>query len=170
MSAPMSHIEKVWNTGDVQEWYQPGEAGGYEKTTQFLELTGATFVTQIRWLYQGQVVSCPFPARVLPDGTGVVLQDEWHFQGQPQEGPAPYQKHLRVLNPDGSLRLRIFPPRIDEHSKPEESWIEEPRDFTERGIPFGAPSTDGHYDMVVEYDWQTGEMLRWINAAPWLTR
>ena len=170
MSEKMSQIQRIWNTGDTQDWYPPGAPGGFESTTQLRELTGASAVVQLRWFFGGQAISCDFPAVVLPDLSGVVMQDEWHFQGQPKVGPEPYQKHLRVLNPDGSLRLRIFPPRIDEHSKPEESWIEEPRDFTERGIPFGAPATDGHYDMVVEYDWQTGEMLRWINAAPWLTR
>jgi len=168
MSAQMIRIQHIWNTGDVQDWYQPGEPGGYERTTQFCEKTGATAVVQLRWYHNNQVVHCPFPARVLPDCSGVVLMDEWHFQGQPQEGPEPYQRHLRVLNADGSLRLRIFPPRIDEQSKPDESWIETPRNFADRGIPFGAPASDGHYDMVVEYDWQTGQMLRWINAAPWL--
>jgi len=107
---------------------------------------------------------------VVPDLSAVVLLDEWHFQGQPRVGPEPYRQHLRVLHPDGSLRLRIFPPRIDNHSKPDESWIEVPRNFAERGIPFGAPASDGHCDMVVEYDWHSGQILRWINAAPWLTR
>lgn len=168
MDAPMTKVEKIWNTGDAQDWYEPGEAGGYERTTQFLEQTGATAVVQLRWHHNGRVVCCPYPSRVLPDCSGVVLVDEWHFQGQPREGPEPYSQHLRVLNPDGSLRLRIFPPQIDERSRPEDSWIEAPRNFAERGIPFGSPASDGQFDMLVEYDWQTGQMLRWINAAPWL--
>ena len=170
MAATMSQIFEVWDTGDAQDWYQPGEPGGFQKTSAFLERTGAKRVIRLTWLCNGQTISCPYPATVIPDRSGVVLQDEWHFQGQPMEGPEPYSKHLRVLNPDGTLRLRIYPPRIDEHSKPAESWIECPRNFAERGIPFGCPASDGQYDMVVEYDWQTGKMLRWINAAPWLTR
>lgn len=169
MIAPMKQIEMIWNTGDVQDWYQPGESGGFQRTAQFCEKTGAITVVQLRWLHSHRVVYCPFPASVLPDHSGVVLMDEWHFQGQPQEGPEPYPRHLRVLNPDGSLRLRIYSPRIDENSKPEKSWIEPPRNFAERGIPFGSPASDGHYGMVVEYDWKTGQILRWINAAPWLT-
>lgn len=162
----MTNIEQVWDNGTRRVW-EPYRPGAVERTLRFVELTGATCVVKLQWTYQGVTVTCPYPATVLPDLTGVVLCDEWHFQGQPREGTPPYPKHLRVLNPDGSLRLRIYPPRLDEHSRPEDSWIEEPRNFSERGIPFGAPASDGHYDMVVEYDWQTGEMLRWINAAPW---
>lgn len=170
MSRVMAEVRKIWDTGDEQEWHRPGEPGGFQKTTKFIEQTGATRVVQLRWLHAGHVVSCPFPATVLPDYSGVVLIDEWHFQGAPREGPEPYKQHLRVFNPDGTLRLRIFPPVVDEQSKPEDSWIECPGNFAERGIPFGCPASDGHYDMVVDYDWQTGQMLRWINAAPWLTR
>lgn len=169
MSMTMEQVSEVWDSGDIVEWQPPGRAGAMDRLDRFLERTGATRVVRLTWLCNGQAVSCPYPATVIPDLSGVVLQDEWHFQGQPMEGQEPYPRHLRVLNPDGTLRLRIYPPRIDEHSKAAESWIEAPRNFAERGIPFGCPASDGHYDMVVEYDWQTGQLLRWINAAPWLT-
>ena len=165
----MTSIEEVWDSGDSREW-GPFGRGDVERSQQFKAITGATRINQLRWRHGGKAVSCPFPATVLPDRSGVVLMDEWHFQGQPMEGPEPYPRHLRVLNADGSLRLRIYPPRIDDQSRPQASWIECPRDFTDRGVPFGAPASDGQYDMVVEYDWQTGQMLSWINAAPWLTR
>lgn len=168
MSNGMRDVVKVWDVGGSLPWHPPGAPGGLQRSIEFTERTGATRVVELRWTYNGKPVSCPYPATVLPDFSGVVLMDEWHFQGQPMEGPEPYPRHLRVFDPDGSLRLRIYPPVIDEHSKPEDSWIECPRDFAHRGIPFGAPASDGHYDMVVEYDWQTGQMLRWINAAPWL--
>lgn len=76
-------------------------------------------LSKYAWQHAGKTVTCPFPATVLPDRSGVVLMDEWHFQGQPMEGPEPHPPHLRVPNADGSLRLRIYPPRIDEHSRSE---------------------------------------------------
>lgn len=167
MAQAMSQVAMIWDTGDAQDWYQPGEPGGFAKTTAFLERTGASRVVRLTWLCNGQVVSCPFPARVLPDYSGVVMLDEWHFQGSPRQGPEPYLQHLRVFNPDGSLRLRIYPPVVDEHSRTEDSWIEEPRNYSEHGIPFGCPARDGYRDMVTEYDWQTGALLRWTRA-PWL--
>ena len=168
MSHEMLDIVKVWDSGDYQNLEEDDLPDNLERTLALKERTGASRVVELRWTYQGKPVSCPFPATVLPDRSGVVLMDEWHFQGQPMEGPEPYSRHLRVYNPDGSLRLRIYPPRIDDHCKPGDCWIEEPRSFAERGIPCGCPASNGHYDMVVEYDWRTGQMLRWINAAPWL--
>lgn len=167
MAAAMVQIGKVWDTGDVQDWYRPGEPGGFKKTTEFLDRTGAKCVVSLTWRCNGQVVSCPFPATVLPDFSGVVMLDEWHFQGAPRESPEPFPQHLRVFNADGTLRLRIYPPSVDEHSRNEDSWLEEPRDYSERGIPFGAPARDGYRDMVAEYDWQTGALLKWTRA-PWL--
>ncbi|MFT7722270.1 MAG: hypothetical protein QM788_05510 [Roseateles sp.] len=164
----MDEIVKVWNTGDLQGAAEDNLSDNLERTLAFKDRTSTTQVVELRWVHDGKPVSSPFPATVLPDRSGVVLMDEWHFQSQPMTGPEPYPRHLRVLNPDGSLRLRIYPPHIDDYSRPKDSWIEEPRNFSERGIPFGSPASDGHYDMVVEYDWQTGQMLRWINAAPWL--
>lgn len=168
MPEEMKSLELVWDTGDVQDPDCFDRKDWLDFIGHFKARTGASRVVELRWVCQGRLVSCPYPATVLPDRSGVVLMDEWHFQGQSMELPAPYPRHLRVLNPDGSLRLRIFPPRIDEHSRPEESWIEVPREFAERGVSFGCPASDGHYDMVVEYDWQTGQVLRWVNAAPWL--
>jgi len=168
MAEIMGQVEYIWDTGDASLWEDGDVRGSFQRQELFLEGTHATRVVQVRWQHAGKTVTCPFPATVLPDRSGAVLMDEWHFQGQPKEGTGHHPPHLRVLNADGSLRLRIYPPRIDERSKSEDSWIERPRSFAERGIPFGCPASDGRYDMVVEYDWQSGQMLRWINAAPWL--
>jgi hypothetical protein len=170
MGQVMKNVVEVWDNGAIRPLDLTSGVGSYERLRQFKVVSGANHILEYRWTYDGEAVRVPFPATVLPDLSGVVLMDEWHFQGQPMEGPEPYPRHLRVLNADGTLRLRIYPPRIDEHSRPEDSWIECPRDFSYRGIPFGSPASDGHYDMVVEYDWQTGQILKWINAAPWLTR
>lgn len=167
MTPQMQRIEEIWDTGDRLDWQQPGLPGGMDRLDRFVERTGASRVVRLTWLYNGQVVSCPYPARVLPDCSGVVMLDEWHFHGAPREGLEPYLQHLRVFNPDGSLRLRIYPPVVDEHSQAEDSWIECPRNYSEHGIPFGCPARDGYRDMVTEYDWQTGALLRWTRA-PWL--
>ena len=159
--ASMSAIRKHWDTGDTQVWYPSSMKGAFAIQRRFLEHSGATRVLQLTWQWNGQEVSCPYPATVLPDLSGVVLIDEWHFQGAPREGPEPYRQHLRVLNPDGNLRLRIFAPVVDEHSRPEEAFIEEPLDFSDLGFPFAAVAFDGHWMMIVDYDWHTGQMLRW---------
>jgi len=161
MKQAMQDLQKIWDTGDSQVWHFPGASGGLEATLELKERAGATRVERLTWHHNGQEVSCPFPATVLPDSSGVVLLDEWHFQGVPREGIEPYRQHLRVLNPDGTLRLRIFAPMIDAHSRPQEAFIEEPRDFSNLGFPFAAVAYDGHRMMIVEYDWQTGKMLRW---------
>lgn len=163
----MTDVLKVWDTGHSQEWERPGEPGGFQRTTSFIERTGATRVVCLTWNFMGKAITCPYPATVLPDLSGVVLLDEWHFQGAPRDGPEPFLQHLRVLNADGSLRLRIYPPSVDEHSTSKDAWIEAPRNFSEWGIAFGAPARDGYRDMVAEYDWKTGELLRWTRA-PWL--
>jgi hypothetical protein len=168
MKNSMSDVEMVWDTGDTLAWSEHEKPDGLNRVMSFRERTGATSAVQLRWHHNGKLVTCPFPATVLPDLSGVVLSDEWHFQGQPREGKPPYPKHLRVLNPDGSLRVRVFAPTIDKHSKPEAGWVEDPRDFSARGIPFGSKADDGgQHIVVVEYDWKTGAVLRWINAAPW---
>lgn len=170
MSGRMLNIRSMWDNGAVEDWYSPAEKGAAERTEQFRDSTGAVKVVELRWQFGDSTVKCPFPATVLPDHSGVVLVDEWHFQGEPREGAAPWQRHLRVLNADGSLRLRVFPPVIDERSRPAESWVEEPRNFDWQGMPFGAPASDGYRDMVVDFDWQTGQVKRWIDATPWLRR
>ncbi|MFT7722265.1 MAG: hypothetical protein QM788_05480 [Roseateles sp.] len=167
MPYEMIDIVEVWDNGETLPWLPPGQQGNLERLEEFTDRTGATRVVELRWMHQGKIVSCPFPATVIPDRSGVVLMDEWHFQGQPMEGPEPYPRHLRVLNPDGSLRLRIYPPLIDDHSRIEDSWIEGPRNFETHGIPFGCPARDGFRDIVAEYDWETGAMKQW-SRAPWL--
>jgi hypothetical protein len=170
MAEKMENICRVWDTGHLQAWESSESKDSLKRTEAFCEKTGASRVVKLSWYHEGKQVFSPFPASVLPDQSGVVLMDEWHFQGQPMEGPEPYPRHLRVFSPNGSLRLRIYPPSIDEHSRPQSSWIECPRAFPHHGIPFGSPASDGHHNMVIEYDWQTGQMLRWIDASPWLDR
>lgn len=166
----MQDVIAVWDSGDRRRYAVNSRDDSLEARLAFTAETGATRIVELQWMYEGKIVSCPFPASVLPDLSGVVLTDEWHFQGQPREGPEPYPKHLRVLNPDGSLRLRIYPPRSTERFNPDDHWIDPPSDFSHRGIPFGCPACDGYRDMVIEFDWTTGEMLRWIDAANWLRR
>lgn len=166
----MQDITEVWDTGDLSQGLSQGPTASLQRMIDFTVRTGATAIRKLRWSADGREITCPFPATILPDSSGVILCDEWHFQGQLPVGTPPWPKHLRVLNPDGSLRLRVYPPIIDEHSVPSESWIEEPRDFSERGVPFGAPACDGYRDMVLDINWQTGQLMRWIDATPWLRR
>lgn len=170
MAHTMQDIIEVWDTGDTSRGLSQGPSSSLKEIIEFTNRTGASAIRQLNWKNEGRKVSCPYPATILPDYSGVILADEWHFQGEPQNGAPPWPKHLRVLNADGSLRFRLYAPVIDEHSVPSESWIEEPRDFSERGVPFGSPACDGYRDMVLDIDWQTGELKRWIDATPWLRR
>lgn len=166
----MSRLQYVWDTGDCQDYQDWSNDTALETMAgiaQFKSKTGAQRVVRLRWLNEQKVVECSSSSAVLPDKSGVVVMDKWHEQGGLRTAAPASWPYLRVLNADGSLRCCIYPPVIDEKSLPAESWIELPRAYPERGIAFGAPACDGWRDIVVEFDWQTGKMLRWTLAS-WL--
>ena len=167
MSELMRNLRYVWNTGDCLDWLEPNGHGGVDRIDLFQKETNAAKVVRLRWSHGQKTIECDFPASVLPDRTGVVLMDEWHMQDGPRTSDLSCRRHLRVLNADGSLRLRLYPPQIDERSVIEDSWIEPPGRYPEHGVPFGAPAYDGWRDMLLDIDWQTGALLRWV-LAPWL--
>ena len=129
--------------------------------------TGATKVVKLRWSFAEMVIECDYPAVVLPDCSAVVVYDELHTRGHANAGVGPGTKHLRVLNPDGTLRCRVFAPAAPDGDEIEERWVELPREFPEYGVPWGVPTCDGRRDLVMEVDWQTGARLRQV-AAPYL--
>jgi hypothetical protein len=157
----------VWDSGDLTPVRFAVSDDSVEDIQAFKERSGATKVVKLRWTHAGHSVECPFPAVLLPDSSGVVLYDEWHLHGAPTIDPEPCDKHLRVLSPDGSVRCTVHAPVIDERSVPQERWVDLPRAFPEYGVPWGAPASDGWRDIVIEVDWQTGQMLRWV-PAPYL--
>jgi hypothetical protein len=166
----MDKIVKLWDNGEIQTWLPSTHPTAPERTIAFRKRRSAERVLQLMWKFAGVQYSCAFPAVVIPDLTGVVLIDEWHTLGAPRVGSPPWQRHLRVLNPDASLRLRIYPPRLDERSVPSSGWIELPMDFSQYGITFGAPASDGFRNAVVEFDWKTGGIQRWIEGGDWFSR
>jgi len=166
----MQKIEEVWNNDAVSPWSPLVTSESLEAKILFCERTGASRVVKIRWKYINTEISCPYPASILPDLTGVVVWDEWHVHDPPGGERRPWPRHLRVLGADGIERFRIYPPEIDDHSISSDSWIELPSDFSWKGISFGVPASDGYRDVVLEVDWITGEIVRWIDASNWLRR
>ncbi len=71
--------------------------------------------------------------------------------------------YLRVLNADGTERLRIDVPVVDALSIPAEGFILLPR-TNFYGVAYGAPGNDGYQDYVFDFDWETGKLLRAVPA------
>lgn len=164
---PMENIVCVWDTGHTT----PNDTSKTNDLVAFYEefkaRTGATYAARIRWLHDGKPYDCEYPAEVLPDFSAAVVYGAMVKLSQPQHYPP--QLFLKVLNPDGSFRCRIDAPVIGEPSPTAERWIQLPRRFPHLGVPFGVPACYGRYWVVMDVDWTTGAMKRWV-LAPNLDR
>jgi hypothetical protein len=163
----MENIECVWDTGDAT----PHDTSRIDDLVSFYEdfkaRTGATYVARIRWRYEGKSYDCEYPAEVLPDFSAAVVYGATVKLSQPQHYPR--QSFLKVLNPDGTLRCHVKAPVIGELSANAERWIRLPGRFSHLGVPFGVPVCYGRYRVVMEVEWTTGVMKRWV-LAPNLDR
>lgn len=136
-----------------------------EEIWAFKSRTGAKSIYQVAWNYGHVRHCCTYPAELLPDATGVVSVSGV-VPGQPL--PA-IRQSLDIINADGSLRGVVKPPVIDERSDPGKAWLETPQNFKHLGIEFGVPASDGWRLLVMDINWNSGEMLRWV-LAPGIIR
>jgi hypothetical protein len=102
-------------------------------------------------------MECCYPSQPLPDRTGFVFCDEAHR-------PGAGCKYFIVINADGSERFRIHVPYVDASSDPQRGFIELPSDAVLYGVPFGVPGNDGHLDYIFDFNWNTGELVRAVDA------
>ena len=150
----VQNLEDVWDNGYVA----PSSLSGKD-IDRFKEDTNATRVIARRWMYQGRNYQSPFYVRLLPDETGLI-----HY-----ESNDPQSKRLVVLNGDESRRLVIKVPRVDSQSRPENGYLSLPPSSARfGGIEWGCEGNDGSTDYLFQFDWNTGELLRYARPSrPW---
>ena len=147
----VQNLEDVWDNGYVA----PSSLSGKD-IDRFKEDTNATRVIARRWMYQGRNYQSPFYVRLLPDETGLI-----HY-----ESNDPQSKRLVVLNGDESRRLVIKVPRVDSQSRPENGYLSLPPSSARFGdIEWGCEGNDGNTDYLFQFDWNTGELLRYARPT-----
>ncbi|MCM0045485.1 MAG: hypothetical protein NBV65_12760 [Burkholderiaceae bacterium] len=147
-------LEDVWDNGESA----PASLS-CEELDHFKRITNAKRVVARRWVYRGQVHQTPFFVRLLPDESGLVQY----------ENNDPRSRRLLVLNGDESQRLSITVPQIDGHSRPERGYLSLPPSSARfGGIEWGCEGNDGYTDYLFDFDWNTGELLRYARPTrPW---
>lgn len=147
----VKNLEDVWDNGYVA----PASLSGKD-IDRFKEDTNAKRVIARRWMYQGRNYQSPFYVRLLPDETGLI-----HY-----ESNDPQSKRLVVLNGDESRRLVIKVPRVDSQSRPENGYLSLPPSSARfGGIEWGCEGNDGNTDYLFQFDWNTGELLRYARPT-----
>lgn len=154
----MTDLVGVWDSSEILPWDLPATDDTVEFLQDFKARTKSEHIVKLRWQCNGLPVECQFPAVPLPDRSGVVIKDN-------DFTPTGSRSFLRVINADGSLRVRIAVPLVDLNSKPDIGFLELPRIYLGAGVNFGVPGNDGHVDWIFDFDWKTGKLLR-AEAAP----
>ena len=157
----LENATHIWDNGKAT----PVEHTSPEEVWVFRQETGASRIIYLDWLCDGVKHRCTYPAEVLPDHSGVVAVADV-IPGEPFPT---IRKKLEVIDACGTLRCVIRPPLIDNRSDPAISWLNTPENYRHRGVPFGVPASDGWRFIVMDIDWQTGDMLNWV-LAPNLMR
>lgn len=148
----MTGVRKVWDNG-AESPYPAADLADIEVLKR---QTGAIRVVAIRWNCGGQVFETAYHLSVLQDRTGYV-----HCEGDGPDGKA-----LVVVNSDGTQRLRIGVPRVNDQSKPDEGYLVlPPSSASFGGINWGCEGNDGHTDYLFEFDWNTGALLRYARPT-----
>lgn len=153
----LQRLTKIWDTGAEMPWDRPVVDDVMAYYDEFVNRTHSVKVVRLRWEFNGLEFACPFPAVPLLDRTGVVFCDEAHR-------PGAGCKYFIVINADGSERFRIHVPNVDASSDPQRGFIELPSDAVLYGVPFGVPGNDGHLDYIFDFNWNTGELVRAVDA------
>lgn len=145
---------EVWDNGAISP-----ASMRYEEVDRFKEQTGAKRVVATKWRYCDREYQVPYYVRPLKDCSGFVHHDK----GDLRTG------RLVVRNRDGSERVIIAVPKIDDLSQPEDGYLNLPPSSTHfGGIEWGCEGNDGHTDYLFDFDWDTGKLLRYARPTrPW---
>jgi len=164
----MERLQKVWNNGATSAFELDGDS-----VIAFKQLSGSVKVVGLRWIYEGNVHQIETYADPLPDRSGLVTSSQWTGQGT---------NWMDVINADGSLRFRLFPPPLSERLDHTNAVLEGARPgWSASGIAFGVQA--GYKDKVASaslregegiagvgvllaIDWTTGELKDWKVIPP----
>ena len=153
---PMKQLENMaflWDTGIISPYSKDGD-----EIYAFRRKTSSQSVVRLLWQLGDIKYSCPYPCEPLPDRTGLVVYDNEHSNG------IGVGKHLRILNVDNSPRCTLVIPNLGARSKTSQGWLDLPGNYDQLGVSFGVPGNDGHLDYIFDFDWQTGKLLRAVDA------
>ncbi len=149
------NVRKVWDNGKES----PYPAINLGDIDQFKQQTGAKRVVAFRWTYGGRSYQLDCRISPLPDNSGIVYCEEGQAAG----------KRLSVINGDGTQRVAIDVPRISIDSNPNEGYLSLPPSSAHfGGIEWGCEGNDGYTDYLFDFDWNTGQLLRYARPTrPW---
>lgn len=150
----ISGLVDVWDNGATTP-----EDMNIEDTIRFKNLTGANWVVHSKWTYRGRIYQIAEYARPLFDESGVL-----HFENNDIES-----RRIIVRNGDSTIRTIIAVPRLSEASKPEKGYLCLPPSPAHwGGIEWGCEGNDGDTDYLFEFDWNSGQLLRYVRPPlPW---
>lgn len=149
--AIVQNLEDIWDNGSMAPSTLSGEA-----IDKFKSETNAKRVVRRRWICDGRVHETRYFVRLLPDRSGLV-----HYDNND-----PASKRLIVLNADGSRRVEIDVPRIDEFSHPDNGYLSLPPSSSHiDGIEWGCEGSDGNSEYLFDFDWRTGKLLRYAKPS-----
>lgn len=150
----IENLQDVWDNG-----FSTPAPLSFDEINRFKLLTNASKVVTRKWLYGGNPYEIPYQVRVLPDRSGLI-----HY-----ENGVPHSRRLVVLNGDGTPRVVINVPKIDENSCPEKGYLALPPSLASfGGIEWGCEGNDGCMDYLFDFDWTTGALLRYARPTrPW---
>lgn len=150
----IKNFEDVWDTGHVT----PASLSG-RNIDLLKDRINAVRVVAQRWIYQGKLHQIPFFVRLLADDTGLV-----HYEHNDPRG-----NRIVVLNGDESRRLVIEVPKVDSRSQPDKGYLNLPPSPARfGGITWGCEGNDGHTDYLFDFDWNTGDLIRFARPTrPW---
>jgi len=150
----IDNLQDVWDNGLIA----PDNLSA-EETQEFKKRTNAVRVVARKWIYEGKVRQTSNQVRLLRDQSGLVCYED----NDPRTG------RLIVLNGDGTQRVVIDVPRIDENSRPDKGCLSLPPSSAHfGGIEWGCEGSDGYTDYLFDFDWQTGALLKFARPTrPW---
>lgn len=156
----MHSIEKIWDTG----LSSPHDLD-LDRTMEFRRVTSSSRVVGLRWCHDSERHSVASYAVVLPDGTGVAVTSEYSGHAS---------NWLDVVNADGSVRFRPFPPELSARLDHAHAVLELPRWDSSSGVlSFGIQAgyrvklsaesscSGASVGVFLEIDWHTGNLNNW---------
>ena len=169
--AIMECVQYVWNTGKTSPYDLETD-----NVFAFRKATGSSLILGMRWRNNGVVHEIStYQAVVLPDKSGVATTSKWGGHGT---------NWMDVINADGTLRFRLFPPELSERLDHTQAALEAPRPgWPASGIAFGVQA--GYKDKVgslsfgtgthivsvgvfLAIDWATGNLKDWKVIPPFV--
>lgn len=166
----MDRIQHVWETGQTTPYDLDGD-----NIIAFKQATGSVGVVGMRWLHNGVIHETSRYATMLPDKSGCATISKRTGRRT---------NWMDVINADGTLRFRFFPPALNDRLDHTHAVLEAPRcGWPASGVAFGVQA--GYEDkfgtasfgtgtdivsvgVFLAIDWATGGLKDWKVIPPFV--